>query len=134
VRNRREDPPEEFNTLPPLKRELLLRWVDLVLYPTKTVWKDATSYGLKHAAEDDLGVYISNGELKGAMVAAGFKASDPRDQNWHFYARPRQRYTGEFGAQRCKLAEKDRASLRSLIEMVRLSERLPSSDQRRGCG
>jgi hypothetical protein len=131
MRHHAPDPPEEFNSLPPLKRELLLRWVDLVLYPTKSVWKDATSYGLKHAAEDDLGVYISNGQLKGAMLTAGFKASDLRDQNWHFYARPRQRYTGAWGAQRCTLTPADLKSLRNLIQMVRDSERL-SSDSRGG--
>jgi hypothetical protein len=116
------DSPKEFDLLPPLKRELLLRWIDLVLYPAVTIWRDTTSYGLKHAAEDDLGFYISNGQFKGAMLAAGHKPADTWEQNWMFRVRPRRRYTGEFGAARCKLTPPDRKALENLVEMVRSSE------------
>jgi hypothetical protein len=116
------DSPKEFDLLPPLKRELLLRWIDLVLYPAATVWRDATSYGLKHAAEDDLGFYISNGQFKGAMLEAGYEPADAWEQNWMFRVRPQRRYTGEFGVARCKLTPLDRKALENLIEMVRSSE------------
>jgi hypothetical protein len=116
------DSPKEFEHLPPLKRELLLRWIDLVLYPAVTVWRDATSYGLKHAAESDLGFYVSNGQFKGAMIEAGYDPADSWEQNWLFRARPQRRYTGEFGAARCKLTPSDRKALENLIEMVRSSE------------
>jgi hypothetical protein len=116
------DSPKEFDLLPPLKRELLLRWIDLVLYPAVTIWRDTTSYGLKHAAEDDLGFYISNGQFKGAMLEAGYEPADTWEQNWMFRARPRRRYTGEFGAARCKLMPSDREALCSLVEMVCMSE------------
>jgi hypothetical protein len=122
VRFHAPDSPKEFDLLPPLKRELLLRWIDLVLYPAATVWRDATSYGLKHAAEDDLGFYISNGQFKGAMLEAGYEPANTWEQNWLFRTRPQRRYTGEFGAARCKLAPSDHEALRSLMEMVRMSE------------
>jgi hypothetical protein len=122
VRFHEPDSPKEFDLLPLLKRELLLRWIDLVLYPAATVWRDATSYGLKHAAEDDLGFYISNGEFKGAMLEAGYESADAWEQNWMFRVRPQRRYTGEFGAARCKLTPLDRKALENLVEMVRSSE------------
>jgi hypothetical protein len=116
------DSPKEFDLLPPLKRELLLQWITRTMCPAATVWRDATSYGLKHAAEDDLGFYISNGELKGAMLEAGYEPANTREQNGLFRVRPRRRYTGEFGAARCKLTPPDRKALENLIEMVRSSE------------
>jgi hypothetical protein len=122
VRLHEPDSPKEFVLLPPLKRELLLRWISRTMYPTATVWRDATSYGLKHAAEDDLGFYISNGEFKGAMLKAGHEPADTRERNWLFRARPQRRYTGEFGAARCKLTPPDRKGLENLIEMVCMSE------------
>ena len=115
-------PPAEFNLLPPLKRELLLQWISRTMCPAVTVWKDATSYRLKHVAEDDLGFYVSNGEFKGAMRTSGYEPADTWEQNWLFRARPQRRYTGEFGAARCKLTPSDRKALANLIEMVRSSE------------
>jgi hypothetical protein len=116
------DSPKEFDLLPPLKRELVLQWISWTMCPAVTIWRDATSYGLKHAAEDDLGFYISNGQFKGAMLEAGYEPVDTLDRNWLFRARPQRRYTGEFGAARCRLTPPDRKALEALIEMVRNSE------------
>jgi hypothetical protein len=56
------------------------------------------------------------------MLEVGYQPADTREQNWLFRARPQRRYTGEFGAARCKLTPPDREALENLIEMVRSSE------------
>jgi len=46
---------------------------------------------LKHRCENAAGgFYISNGQFKGAMLAAGYVPIDSSDRNWHFCAKFRQ--------------------------------------------
>jgi hypothetical protein len=56
------------------------------------------------------------------MLEAGYESADAWEQNWMFRVRPQRRYTGEFGAARCKLTPLDRKALENLVEMVRSSE------------
>lgn len=42
------------------------------------------SYGLKHVMERETGVYVTNGQFKGAMQAAGYEAFDTEDINWTY--------------------------------------------------
>lgn len=86
------DPPEEFDALPPAKKSALLAWIDGAMIPAKTYGKH-TSYTLKHCFGDD-GFYVTNGEFKGAMLAAGYEPKDRKAQNWTFKVRPRARGLG----------------------------------------
>jgi hypothetical protein len=101
--------PEAFARLPLFKQTALRWWVRMTLRPLRAIppmggtW--AHSYGLKHQAEADLGHSVSNGEMKGAMVAEGYrwrhcepKGSNP---NWVFNSglqpalRRRQQQSGQ---------------------------------------
>lgn len=42
---------------------------------TKTFYRNSSSYGLKHIAEDHIGTYVSNGEFIYAMHLEGFRIS-----------------------------------------------------------
>ncbi|GEM_PF-4707429 len=45
-----------------------------------------TSYGMKHAIENYIDFYISNADLKKAMVECGFTAKHTDEINWLFNA------------------------------------------------
>ena len=78
MEDQRNNEPEAFDRLTPLAQETLRAWLRMTLVKTRTVRAGVGnhSYGLKHAAEEAIGddhvAYISNGELKGAMVAEGY--------------------------------------------------------------
>jgi hypothetical protein len=78
------DPPSEYQELCPDTRAEVLLWIWRNLKPTKAKVYPGTSYGLKHAFEDDAGTYISNGAFKGAMLEAGYLPVDRRERNWRF--------------------------------------------------
>lgn len=42
------------------------------------------SYGLKHHMERETGLYVTNGQFKGAMEKAGYEAFDTQDINWTY--------------------------------------------------
>jgi len=75
------DCPERFDELDPARQDELLCWISQNVAPWSRGYRRAgTSYGLKHDAERELN-YITNGEMKGAMLAAGYKPLDPSVQN-----------------------------------------------------
>jgi hypothetical protein len=78
------DPPSEYQELPADTRAELLLWIWSNLRPTKVKIHRYSSYGLKHACEDDTGIYISNGMFKGGMLEAGYVPVDPKERNWRF--------------------------------------------------
>ena len=47
-----------------------------------------TSYGYKHWLEDEIGYYISNNQLKDAMLKLGFEPSNYSELNWCFKVKP----------------------------------------------
>lgn len=96
--NKREelDPPTMFDDLLPTEQQALRLWVRLALEPTKNIGRRFNySYGLKHDAENALGWYVSNGALKGAVLAEGYRWQEcegtPRNPNpnWVFNSRRR---------------------------------------------
>ncbi|MDE8649480.1 hypothetical protein PXH69_31380 [Rhodococcus qingshengii] len=48
--------------------EMLCRWLMDNFEPRKTINEQANSYTLKHLAEEDLGIYVANGELIAAAL------------------------------------------------------------------
>lgn len=43
------------------------------------------SYELKHLIERDLGIYLTNNQMKDAMLLEGFNPVKINELNWHFY-------------------------------------------------
>ena len=72
----------EFDRMKPEQKEALLGWIKDTL-TTARRRHPMTSYGLKHVFEKD-GFYITNGQFKGAMLAAGHAPVDPDALNWSF--------------------------------------------------
>jgi hypothetical protein len=81
------DRPEAYARLAPAEQAALLEWIRLAIKPAKTVDRSTTSYGIKHDFEK-VGFYITNGQFKGTMVAAGYAPVDPNELNWEFRIRP----------------------------------------------
>ena len=96
--------PEQFHSLPIAEQKLLLNWIRSTFEPAKTVYRPRighqTSYGLKHdyaaamrqTYPDQGDFYITNGQFKGAMLAAGISPVDDTQINWQFRMR-RKRHT-----------------------------------------
>ena len=65
------------------RQEELLNLIAKYLSPIKGFNTKHTSYGLKHRFEKFM-KYISNAEMKGAMIVSGYKIKDDKNQN-HIY-------------------------------------------------
>lgn len=76
--------PESFKDLDDTKKEMLIKWIKEKFEPSKRTYTKRTSYGLKHDFQRDTHIYVFNGQFKGAMLEAGFKAADESKLNWHF--------------------------------------------------
>ena len=73
------------------KQEKVIQWIKSALVSAKGyfIW---TSYGLKHHCSgylrrtfgNNYDHYLSNGQFKGAMLAAGFYPRDPNELNWEY--------------------------------------------------
>ena len=74
----------EYDQLSKEMKGLLSWWINEYIQPIKTVNHQQSSYSLKHLAENVLDHYVSNGQLKMAMLYAGYKPIDPKELNWHF--------------------------------------------------
>lgn len=78
-----DDPnhPAQYDALPEDLQDLVRYWIDCRIEPAPGYYYLRGSYGLKHDLQRDTGLHISNGSLKGAMLAAGFRPKDEREQN-----------------------------------------------------
>lgn len=74
--------PKHFDYLSRERQEILVDWC-FRLRKIDSINYRSSSYGLKHFFKE---FYITNGQLKGAMLKAGFKKenADPEGMNWHF--------------------------------------------------
>jgi len=64
------------------QQEHLIAWIRAAIKPASRVAQHAqSSYGLKHVYEHGTGVYVTNGEFKGAMIACGLLPTDPEARN-----------------------------------------------------
>lgn len=80
--------PKQFDKMDKEKQENLLTWIKTSWTENNRKYKASSSYGLKHEYEEATGIYVTNGEFKGAMVAAGFRVANPIELNWHFFIKP----------------------------------------------
>ena len=77
------DDPKEYDKLPQEEKQAVQYWISKAIKPA-TKEASSSSYGLKHDYEHESGIYISNAEFKGAMLAAGYAPNNESGQNWLF--------------------------------------------------
>lgn len=77
----------EYEHLSKDMKELLSWWLNEFVRPEKHFNHIQSSYRLKHLFEQVVHEYLSNGQLKMAMLKAGYKPLDPTELNWHFKIR-----------------------------------------------
>ncbi len=81
------DLPSDFDLLEPELQKVLIQWIRNNLEARKTVNKIiGTSYSLKHIFEKQTGIYVTNGQFKGAMLACGLIPEPGYESklNWYF--------------------------------------------------
>lgn len=79
--------PRRFLDLSNKKKDALVNWCIENFTHIKSFNNNHTSYNFKHWAEDtlpEMDGYVSNGEMKGAMIVAGFYPKDPENINCHY--------------------------------------------------
>lgn len=79
--------PKEYNDLTERQQTILKIWIAECLNPfqTKSHLPHWSSYSLKHRFEySNYGFYVTNGQFKGAMLAAGFNPKEENTLNWTF--------------------------------------------------
>jgi len=74
----------EYDHLSKDMKELLNWWLNEFVKPEKHYNHIPSSYRLKHLFEEVVHEYLSNGQLKMAMLKAGFEPLNQTVLNWHF--------------------------------------------------
>ena len=76
----------DFYKLPPERQQKLLDWIYANLRKSPRLNHRHTSYNIKSFVNLGPGEssYFTNGEMKGAMLEAGFRAGDTNLRNWIF--------------------------------------------------
>jgi hypothetical protein len=82
--------PEHYAELTAAQQMELQQWIARTFTPTSRA-NSRTSYGLKHDFEA-VGFYVTNGQFKGAMLAAGYQPTPGTagEVNWCFRVRIRK--------------------------------------------
>ena len=60
------------------------QWIKTYLKPIKTINRQWHSYGLKHMCERMIGRYVSEAEMKEAMIKEGYISHKKDKYPWHF--------------------------------------------------
>lgn len=77
--------PDEYQKLTNEEKQILLSWIPNNLGRADRIYKKYSSYDLKHFFEKSpQGFYLTNGQFKGAMLAAEYRVLDKNALNWHF--------------------------------------------------
>lgn len=81
-----ENQPTDYDLLSEEEKAALQKWIDerIRSYIIKKFNGSFTSYGLKHYFEREVGIYVSNGAFKGAMLEAQILPKNYEDLNWKF--------------------------------------------------
>lgn len=76
---------DQYIKLPEGIQKILQAWIKDNISPYKTkTFVSPTSYNMKHLFEEATGIYLTNGEMKGGLLAAGFEPKDTNAKNWVF--------------------------------------------------
>ena len=78
------DDPSHFKDMPEEKREKITAWIKANILQGKTVWKERSSYKLKHDIEHQIGIYMTNNQFKEAMLICGFEPVDAARLSWYY--------------------------------------------------
>ncbi len=81
--------PEDYQNLSEANRRFLDLWIKRRLAPIRTLTRRRmmSSYDLKEIMDRETNVYVTNGQFKGAMQHAGYKAHNTSEVNWRYYVR-----------------------------------------------
>lgn len=83
--NKGVNDPNDFENLSNEEKEILVKWIPHNLGRADRFYKKASSYYLKELFESSPeGFRITNGQFKGAMLAAEYSVADKDSLNWHF--------------------------------------------------
>jgi hypothetical protein len=104
MEDQRNNEPEAFERMTPLRQQALRLWIRLALQPSRTVAAGNCnfSYSLKHRVEEAYSISVSNGEMKGAMVAEGYSYEEG-DEGLNWYFNSSQRCPHRMGERRGRL-------------------------------
>jgi hypothetical protein len=80
------DLPAVYDELNQAEKDALAYWIEHAICKA-TKYSNRTSYGIKHDFEREE-FYITNGQFKGAMLAAGYQPEDAQELNWTFKIKP----------------------------------------------
>ena len=74
---------------PYVNEALVTAWIEKNLQPSKYVLEYYTSYTLKHILERDLGIYMTNNQMKCFLRDCGFYPVDAKVTNWKYRITPK---------------------------------------------
>ena len=66
----------------PKEQEIIMNWIAKNLQRRKTPNMFYSSYNYKHMLENETGIYITNNQMKDAMLQAGYEPVVINDLNW----------------------------------------------------
>ncbi len=73
-----------FTDLPLQEQKAVIKWIGENFLPRKTALDDWSSYSLKHFIQNDIGIYMTNCQFKGAMLQCGYEPVYFGELNWVF--------------------------------------------------
>jgi hypothetical protein len=73
-----------FTDLPLQEQKAVIKWIGENFLPRKTALDGWSSYGLKHFIQNDIGIYMTNCQFKGAMLQCGYEPVKFDELNWVF--------------------------------------------------
>lgn len=76
--------PNSYKNMGLKEKQTLAEWIKSKIEPSKRIYWQRSSYGLKHDFERDTDIYVTNGEFKGAMLMEGFAPVNEKELNWYF--------------------------------------------------
>ena len=74
-----------MSNLPSNIQQKVSDWIFGKLRKRATPNYNHSSYELKHLIESELGIYLTNNQMKDAMLQEGFRPVKENELNWHFY-------------------------------------------------
>jgi len=79
-----KDSYEEFDDMSVGRQHALLTWIRECVVPQKNINRKSCSYSLKHDLEYVTGLYVTNGEFRGAMLYMQYAPANPHERFWNW--------------------------------------------------
>ena len=91
VMKRRESIDDSLlSDLPGEMQHKVIGWIEANFIPSdRFILEYYTSYSLKHIVERDLGIYLTNNQMKDALLLCGYRPVNCRELNWRYKISPR---------------------------------------------